>query len=180
MVRKKMADPRTDRRAVVIGAGIGGLTAARALSESFETVIVLERDELAATRARAPADRHVHALLAGGLKALADLFPGIEDDLLRAGAVPMCTARIDEILGFVPPPRARPARRPQSPSCCVATVPFRARPASATPMACSHWEAATSAATSPSVAPAPASQHRSASIQASRSSPRHRAYGWSN
>ncbi|MCW7536618.1 hypothetical protein OOT46_01945 [Aquabacterium sp. A7-Y] len=31
----------------------------------------------------------MHALLAGGLKALAGLFPGFEDDLVRAGAVPL-------------------------------------------------------------------------------------------
>ena len=80
----------------MIGAGIGGLTAARALSGRFETVIVLERDELAATacsRAGTPQDRHVHALLAGGLKALAELFPGIDDYLLRAGAVPLSSSR---------------------------------------------------------------------------------------
>jgi 2-polyprenyl-6-methoxyphenol hydroxylase-like FAD-dependent oxidoreductase len=91
-----MADPRTGRRAVVVGAGIGGLAAARALSDRFETVIVLERDDLAAaaaSRAGTPQDRHVHALLAGGLKALAELFPGIEDDLLRAGAVPLSSSR---------------------------------------------------------------------------------------
>ena len=91
-----MADPHTGRRAVVVGAGIGGLTAARALSDRFETVIVLERDDLAAaagSRAGTPQDRHVHALLAGGLKALAELFPGIEDDLLRAGAVPLSSSR---------------------------------------------------------------------------------------
>lgn len=87
-----MADPHTGRRALVIGAGIGGLTAVRALSDRFETVIVLDRDELAATagpRAGTPQGRYVLALLAGGLRALAELFPDIEDDLLRAGAVPL-------------------------------------------------------------------------------------------
>jgi len=91
-----MADPHTKRQAVVVGAGIAGLTAARVLSDRFETVLVLERDDLAATagsRAGTPQDRHVHALLAGGLKALAELFPGIEDDLLRAGAVPLSSSR---------------------------------------------------------------------------------------
>ena len=74
----------------MIGAGIAGLTAARALAEHFERVIVLERDVLpldADHRTGTPQSRHLHALLASGLYALNDLFPGLEDDLDRAGAV---------------------------------------------------------------------------------------------
>lgn len=37
------------RHAVVIGAGIAGLAAARALSETFDQVTVVERDHLPAT-----------------------------------------------------------------------------------------------------------------------------------
>ena len=76
----------------MIGAGIGGLTAAAALAGCFDEVIVLERDRLpvaAASRAGTPQAHHVHGLLAGGLKAMAELFPGIEQDLLRAGALPL-------------------------------------------------------------------------------------------
>jgi glycine/D-amino acid oxidase-like deaminating enzyme len=51
-VNKTMADARTGRLAVVTCAGIGGLTAAGALSGHFETVIVLERDALAAAAGR--------------------------------------------------------------------------------------------------------------------------------
>jgi len=79
------------KQAVVIGAGMGGLTAARALADHFEHVIVLERDALpsqATHRAGTPQGRHVHALLAGGLRALGELFPGFDRDLLEAGAVP--------------------------------------------------------------------------------------------
>jgi len=36
----------TFQRAVVIGAGMGGLTAAQALAGHFEQVIVLEREDL--------------------------------------------------------------------------------------------------------------------------------------
>jgi len=78
------------RHAVVIGAGIGGLTAARALADHFERVLVLERDVLPAEpldRHGVPQGRHVHALLAGGQRALEELFPGFEDGLARAGAV---------------------------------------------------------------------------------------------
>ena len=78
-------------QAVIIGAGIGGLTAAAVLSEFFSRVIVLERDDLpsqAAPRAGVPQGKHAHALLAGGHAALKELFPGFADDLAAAGAVP--------------------------------------------------------------------------------------------
>lgn len=84
--------PAAGRRAIVIGAGIGGLTAAGALAGHFDQVIVLERDPLpaaAASRAGTPQAHHVHGLLAGGLQAMAALFPGIGQDLLRAGALPL-------------------------------------------------------------------------------------------
>ncbi len=78
------------KQAVVVGAGIAGLMAARSLADFFERVIVLENDALpneAAHRPGTPQSRHVHGLLAGGLRALNRLFPGFEDDLSRAGAV---------------------------------------------------------------------------------------------
>jgi len=53
---------------------------------------VLERDALptsAMSRAGTPQDRQPHLLLAGGLQALADIFPGFERDLLGRGAVPI-------------------------------------------------------------------------------------------
>ena len=90
-----MSDPNAGRQAVIVGAGIAGLTAAGALAGHFSQVTVLERDRLpasAAPRAGTPQDRHVHALLAGGLTALADLFPGIDGDLQRAGAVPLSSS----------------------------------------------------------------------------------------
>lgn len=80
------------RRAVVVGASMGGLTAAQALAPHFERVVVLESDVLrddTADRAGVPQGKHVHLLLAGGLRALGELFPGFEHDLARAGAVPM-------------------------------------------------------------------------------------------
>jgi 2-polyprenyl-6-methoxyphenol hydroxylase-like FAD-dependent oxidoreductase len=80
------------KQAVVVGAGMGGLTAAQALAVHFERVVVLEADVLrddASDRAGVPQGKHVHLLLAGGLRALAELFPGFEHDLARAGAVPI-------------------------------------------------------------------------------------------
>jgi len=79
-------------RAVVVGAGMGGLTAAQVLANHFERVVVLDADVLpddASDRAGVPQGKHVHLLLAGGLWALGKLFPGFEHDLARAGAVPI-------------------------------------------------------------------------------------------
>lgn len=84
------------RRAVVVGAGIGGLSAAGVLARYFEQVDILERDDLPASvawRSGTPQDRHPHVLLAGGLQALGEIFPGIEQDLARAGAVPVKVAQ---------------------------------------------------------------------------------------
>jgi 2-polyprenyl-6-methoxyphenol hydroxylase-like FAD-dependent oxidoreductase len=83
-------------RAVVVGAGIGGLSIAGALAKYFERVEILERDRLtasAASRPGTPQDRHPHGLLAGGLRALGEIFPGFESDLARAGAVPVRVAQ---------------------------------------------------------------------------------------
>jgi len=71
---------------------MGGLTAARALADHFEHVLILESDRLPADpldRAGTPQGRHVHALLAGGQRALEDLFPGLEHALIAGGAVPI-------------------------------------------------------------------------------------------
>src|SRR5678816_2395664 len=80
------------RRAVVIGAGIGGLTAARVLADHFEHVLILERDALPVEpedRPSIPQGRHVHGLLRGGQNALEELLPGFERDLAAGGAVPV-------------------------------------------------------------------------------------------
>jgi 2-polyprenyl-6-methoxyphenol hydroxylase-like FAD-dependent oxidoreductase len=76
--------------AVVIGGSIAGLVAARALSETFEQVTVLERDELPADpqpRRGVPQSRQLHVLLAGGAKVLEELFPGFTSALVEAGAL---------------------------------------------------------------------------------------------
>ena len=83
-------------RAVVIGAGIGGLAAAGALAPFFQQVVVLERDRLpgiAEPRLGAPQGRHTHGLLAGGLKALNEIFPGYRQALVEAGAIPIRMAQ---------------------------------------------------------------------------------------
>jgi 2-polyprenyl-6-methoxyphenol hydroxylase-like FAD-dependent oxidoreductase len=78
------------RRAAVVGAGIGGLSAAGVLAKYFDQVDVLERDQTplsTETRSGTPQDRHAHGLLAGGLKALNEIYPDFDRDLAAAGAV---------------------------------------------------------------------------------------------
>jgi 2-polyprenyl-6-methoxyphenol hydroxylase-like FAD-dependent oxidoreductase len=87
-----MASTLIGKRAVVIGAGMGGLTAAGALADRFDQVVVLERDTLPSGpeyRAGTPQARHVHNLLLSGQRALGELFPGFEQDLVGSGAVPL-------------------------------------------------------------------------------------------
>lgn len=77
-------------RAVVLGGSMAGLLAARALSAHFETVTIVERDELpreAAHRRGVPQSHHTHGLLASGIGVLERLFPGLRADLVAAGAI---------------------------------------------------------------------------------------------
>lgn len=83
------ANRDTAGHAVVIGASMAGLLAARVLSEYFERVSVVERDRLpsgAEHRKGVPQARHAHALLAGGRGVMEDLFPGMSDALIAEGA----------------------------------------------------------------------------------------------
>ena len=76
-------------RAVVVGAGIAGTTAARTLADRFDSVVVLDRDELAddtEPRRGVPQGGHGHVLLVSGQRALTTLFPGLMAELVDAGA----------------------------------------------------------------------------------------------
>jgi flavin-dependent dehydrogenase len=76
-------------RAVVIGASMSGLYAARVLSERFDSVVVLERDDLENTvggRRGVPQSRHAHALLRSGMMRIEGWFPGITQELIDGGA----------------------------------------------------------------------------------------------
>jgi 2-polyprenyl-6-methoxyphenol hydroxylase-like FAD-dependent oxidoreductase len=81
--------------AVVIGAGVAGLAAAATLAAHYDRVSVLERDRLpaeAVPRPGVPQGEHIHVLLAGGLRALGEIYPGFEHDLKVSGAVPLTLA----------------------------------------------------------------------------------------
>lgn len=76
--------------AVVIGASMGGLLAARALADFYATVTVLERDAFPLTdvpRKGVPQGRHAHGLLARGRSVIETFFPGWTDQVVAAGGV---------------------------------------------------------------------------------------------
>jgi 2-polyprenyl-6-methoxyphenol hydroxylase-like FAD-dependent oxidoreductase len=78
-------------RAVVLGASMGGLLAARVLGDAYQRVTVVERDplpEAAEHRRGVPHGRHAHLLVPGGAQALDELFSGLLDDL-AAGGIPV-------------------------------------------------------------------------------------------
>ncbi|SPT58628.1 MULTISPECIES: FAD-dependent oxidoreductase [Actinomadura] len=75
--------------AVVLGAGMAGLLAARVLAGAYERVTLVERDQSAAGACRrgVPQGRHAHILLPRGQRVLEDLLPGVEAELIGRGAV---------------------------------------------------------------------------------------------
>lgn len=78
-------------RAIVMGASIAGLWTARALIDHFDEVLVLERDYLpegSDYRSGAPQARQYHGLLRSGLEQMQVWFPGLDEELILAGAVP--------------------------------------------------------------------------------------------
>ncbi|MGF6779751.1 FAD-dependent oxidoreductase [Paraburkholderia sp. GAS334] len=71
--------------AIVIGASMGGLLAARALSDFYTTVTVLERDTFPSAdtpRKGVPQGRHTHGLLARGSAVLEQFFPGYNNEVV--------------------------------------------------------------------------------------------------
>jgi 2-polyprenyl-6-methoxyphenol hydroxylase-like FAD-dependent oxidoreductase len=80
---------RAGEHAVVVGASIAGLLAARVLSDAYERVTIVERDRLPRVgegRKAVPQGSHAHVMLASGQRAVEDLLPGITEELLAAGA----------------------------------------------------------------------------------------------
>lgn len=82
--------------AVVVGAGMAGLFAARVLVDGFERVTLVERDPLPdepISRKGVPQAHHAHALLEAGRATMEDLFPGYGEDLLSGGGLLIDGAR---------------------------------------------------------------------------------------
>jgi 2-polyprenyl-6-methoxyphenol hydroxylase-like FAD-dependent oxidoreductase len=76
-------------QAVVLGAGMAGLLAARVLADAYQRVTVVERDplpQMPANRKGVPQGRHAHLLVPRGAQILDELFPGLLGDLEAGGA----------------------------------------------------------------------------------------------
>jgi 2-polyprenyl-6-methoxyphenol hydroxylase-like FAD-dependent oxidoreductase len=79
----------SSQSAIVLGASMSGLLAAKALSKHFQRVTVVERDLLpdrAMVRRGVPQSAHAHGLLASGYRVMDDYFPGMMDELEACGA----------------------------------------------------------------------------------------------
>ena len=74
---------------IVLGASMAGLLAAKALSNHFQRVTIVERDVLpdaATLRRGVPQAAHAHGLLASGYRVMDGYFPGMMDELEAFGA----------------------------------------------------------------------------------------------
>lgn len=77
-------------KAIIIGASMAGLLAARICADHFEEVLILEKDELPESpkhRKGVPQDQQLHLLLSKGYQIITKLFPGIVETLSAEGAI---------------------------------------------------------------------------------------------
>lgn len=88
--------PGRGGHAVVVGASMAGLLAARVLADEFDEVTVIDRDSLPdepVARRGVPQARHLHILLKAAQATLEDLFPGYGEELISAGGIVIDGAR---------------------------------------------------------------------------------------
>lgn len=78
--------------AVVIGGSMAGMLTARVLADHFDRVTVVDRDRFPkdpAFRPGVPQSHHLHVLLSAGRRIVERLFPGIGEEWMAGGAVPI-------------------------------------------------------------------------------------------
>ena len=95
------------QQAIVVGGSIAGLITARVLSDYFEQVLIIERDEITdrpVIHKSVPQGNHLHALLHGGLQALSLLYPAFTEDLRQRGATQITVGR--DIVWYLPDGKA--------------------------------------------------------------------------
>ena len=98
---------RPGQQAIVVGGSIAGLITARVLSDYFEQVLVIERDEIAdqpVIHKSVPQGNHLHALLHGGLQVLSLLYPAFTEDLRQRGATQITVGR--DVVWYLPDGKA--------------------------------------------------------------------------
>jgi 2-polyprenyl-6-methoxyphenol hydroxylase-like FAD-dependent oxidoreductase len=87
---------RIGQHAVVIGASMGGLLAARVLADYYDAVTVVERDAFPAvgeSRKGVPQGRHAHGLHARGREVIEQLFPGFTQEMAAQGGIVLDISR---------------------------------------------------------------------------------------
>ena len=100
------------------------------LSEFYDSVTVVERDKLPdspSQRKGVPQGRHVHMFLSRGTQALAELFPGLLDELAEAGAVVVTDGDLSRIYARVGGWELKRSGRLADPTVltrCLASRPF--------------------------------------------------------
>jgi 2-polyprenyl-6-methoxyphenol hydroxylase-like FAD-dependent oxidoreductase len=111
--------------AVVLGAGMAGLLAARVLAGTYTRVTVIDRDRLLDSteyRRGVPQGRHAHILVPGGTQILDRLFPDLLGELAACG-VPV----VRDFAEFRFSPgghRLMLQGQPDGPFICQASRPF--------------------------------------------------------
>jgi 2-polyprenyl-6-methoxyphenol hydroxylase-like FAD-dependent oxidoreductase len=98
-------------QAIVIGGGMAGLMAAQVLSQHFAQVTIVDRDQLTEApevRNGVPQARHPHTLMVRGQEILEQHFPGLTDELIGQGALPIDASR--EVAFFVAGDWYKPTR----------------------------------------------------------------------
>ncbi|MCJ8010884.1 FAD dependent oxidoreductase [Paenibacillus sp. KQZ6P-2] len=89
MTNTNAAAQEKTEQAIIIGGGIGGLLAARVLSDYYREVLIVDKDDFPAkpgNRSGTPQAYHPHRLTPRGRMILDRLFPGFNEDLLAEGA----------------------------------------------------------------------------------------------
>jgi len=88
-MRSRLWEPTQGPHALVIGGSLAGLLAAKVLSDHFERVTIVERDSFPLSpqpRRGTPQANHVHALMPRGRLIVEQLFPGLHQEMIAAGA----------------------------------------------------------------------------------------------
>lgn len=83
-----LAKGKTERT-IIIGGGIGGLLTAKVLSDYYDEVLIVDRDDFPEepeNRSGVPQGFQPHRLTPRGKMIIEKLFPGLNDDLLAQGA----------------------------------------------------------------------------------------------